>query len=395
VSGATLLAASWSSATPQPGRECLLRELLVASTPLGAPARIYAPGRTGAALDGGIACHRLPAPPGNRRAATLLAELVSEAFERALAVAHPPSPLAADVLAADPAVLLVEPQAFATATRVLAQRRGGRTALVVLRPAAPGPLAEATRLAARALVPLVDSVLFPTPAEAAWLEWGELPPTGLVTGLPFPRPSIAIPSSEGSSATPSRPEVGCGQPVVLVLDGWGEPDDGTRPGYLSHLVSRAALGSAVLVAGPASTALVSAGVAGASRPYERRWSPSRRELWSLARRAACVVDLARADPVGRTALEVMHLGVPVVAPTGSAAAAHLELGGGGVSFETPAELLEAISLLLGQPRLRTQLGESAARWADPLLAGPASTQARLAGFLQCGTEREAPTRARS
>lgn len=447
-----LLAGSWSTAAPQPSRERYLRELLAASATPGGGAEIYAPGGSGCALDGGMVWRRLPSPTPNRRAAELLLDLEPDAFERALALAHPPSSTAVAMLAASETTLLTEPGSFPTARLVLAGARPGRTALALVPGVASGALAPAERRAARALAPLVDCALAPTPLEASWLEppsrrvrgaegaredpLGECPAGShqprrerecpvVVTGLPFPRPTgttrttrtplargatgagnsgaagpgaragttdgatkrgSAGPASERPTARPGeeatvRVTASPQPPLLVVLDGWEEPDDARPFGYLSDLLARTQRGVTTLRLGAASAELASRSPQGAGEWRAIGSSPSRPSFWSLVAGAACLVDLSGTDLVARSALEAMCLGVPVLAPAGSAAAAHAELGGGGLWFTTPAELLEAVAAIVADARLAADLGAAASRWADPLLPGPVGFGRRVRSAL--------------
>lgn len=407
--GAVLLAAAWSTATPAPGRERFLRELLAAGAPAGARAEIYAPGGSGCTFDGGVVWRRLPSPAPNRRAAEALLDLEPGTFERALALAHPPSSAAVAMLAATDAALLIEPGAFAAAREVLCGAHPRRTALALVPGVASGPIASAERRAARALAPLVDCTFAPTPLEARWLEPPDVPvpvargageePLGecpggpriarregvcpvVVTGLPFPRPT----------RTTRPPRARRQLPLVVVLDGWEEPDVARPLGYLADLLARARRDILTLRLGAASAALASRSPHGARSWEALGSSPDRPSFWSIVATAACLVDLNATDLLARNALEAMCLGVPVLAPAGTAAAAHAELGGGGLWFATPAELLEAVTALVGDARLATDVGGAASSWAEPLLPGPADFGHRVQSALHAPPVRRADPR---
>ena len=107
---------------------------------------------------------------------------------------------------------------------------------------------------------------------------------------------------------------------------------------------------------------------------------TRMDLWLLMAHARCVVDLLPGALFARESVEALRYGVPVVAPTGSSAAA-LADAGGALRFSSTAELLECVESL-GDPARRRALAGAGRAVADRWYGDPGGLVARLAALLE-------------
>lgn len=89
---------------------------------------------------------------------------------------------------------------------------------------------------------------------------------------------------------------------------------------------------------------------------------SRTDLWRLLASALVTVDLAPGAIIGRECIESLRLGTPIVVPEASAAAAHA-LAGGGKTFASNADLLDALGSL-ADAHTASVFGARGRRYAD-------------------------------
>ena len=106
---------------------------------------------------------------------------------------------------------------------------------------------------------------------------------------------------------------------------------------------------------------------------------TRMDLWILMAQAQGVVDLLPGDVYARECVEALRLGVPIVAPGGSAAD-RLARAAGDMRFTSTAELLSCAEAL-GDPAVRESLSSAGREVADRWYGDPHALVARLAGVL--------------
>ncbi|WP_248105063.1 hypothetical protein [Aciditerrimonas ferrireducens] len=108
---------------------------------------------------------------------------------------------------------------------------------------------------------------------------------------------------------------------------------------------------------------------------------NRADVQRLLAHASCVVIGRSGTVVGRTALESQRLGVPVVAPTGSLEASHLERSLGGIVTWWRGEELEACRWVMEQPELARKLGAAGSSWAKDHWGDVTAFKARLSAAV--------------
>lgn len=102
---------------------------------------------------------------------------------------------------------------------------------------------------------------------------------------------------------------------------------------------------------------------------------SRTDLWRLLAHASVTVDLAPGTVIGRECVESLLLGTPIVVPEQSTAAAHAR-SGGGMTFSTVAEMLDAVELLSDEGT-RSTLAVRGRAYADALYGDVAGFVGRV------------------
>ena len=93
---------------------------------------------------------------------------------------------------------------------------------------------------------------------------------------------------------------------------------------------------------------------------------TRTDLWRLFAHACVVVDLAPGTIIGRECIESLLLGTPIVVPEESTAAAHAH-SGGGMTYTTVADMLDAVELLCDE-KTRSSVADRGRDYAEEYYA---------------------------
>ncbi len=109
---------------------------------------------------------------------------------------------------------------------------------------------------------------------------------------------------------------------------------------------------------------------------------TRTDLWRLLAHACVVVDLAPGTIIGRECIESLLLGTPIVVPEESAAAAHAE-SGGGMTYTTVSDMLDAVELLCHE-RTRSPVAARGREYAEKYYANPVRFVDRVQRALGMG-----------
>lgn len=107
---------------------------------------------------------------------------------------------------------------------------------------------------------------------------------------------------------------------------------------------------------------------------------SRTDFWRLLAHAVVTVDLAPGGIVGRECIESLRLGTPIVVPQISSAAAHAHAGGG-QTFTTEADLLDAVEYLSDEATA-SEVGAAGRRYADALYGDAGAFVTRIDRMLR-------------
>jgi hypothetical protein len=102
-------------------------------------------------------------------------------------------------------------------------------------------------------------------------------------------------------------------------------------------------------------------------PHATLFAEGGLDMWRHIVRSAAVLDPAHHQLLGKTVLEALHYGVPVLVPTtGGATREHAELGNGGLWYRATQDLAAAIVRLRGDDTMRAELSDHgrayAGRW---------------------------------
>jgi hypothetical protein len=111
---------------------------------------------------------------------------------------------------------------------------------------------------------------------------------------------------------------------------------------------------------------------------------TRRALQEILAGARVCVCVGGHGALGRTVLESLLFGVPVVLGASTAGFSHVEASGGGVVVTDEGDLTEAARSLVEAPDTALMLGRSGARWATPRYGDPEGFALRLHHALGLG-----------
>lgn len=148
-----------------------------------------------------------------------------------------------------------------------------------------------------------------------------------------------------------------GRPAVVVVGDWNEPGHSR-----TRLVSWAARLQHHL-GGRASVRFVGPGVQRLPRGVRAEFASSRVDSWRWMARAIAVIDPEPQRLIGRSTVEALLYGVPVLVPAdGGASRRHAEAGNGGLWYRSYGELLAGVEALL-EDDVRTTLGRQGQDYA--------------------------------
>ena len=161
---------------------------------------------------------------------------------------------------------------------------------------------------------------------------------------------------------------------MVVFTGHGA-DDHDLPAALARLVALALPRSRVAVVSSDALTTWSAGVPTRSVVPEPGTA-----IIELMAGAAVTVDLRPGELLARRCIDSLLCGTPVVVPADSRGRQHAELGGGGLWFSPPGELVWCVEALL-DPEVHGRLGAQGRRYAASAFGTPSDFADRVAAAI--------------
>ena len=111
---------------------------------------------------------------------------------------------------------------------------------------------------------------------------------------------------------------------------------------------------------------------------------TRMDLWRLIAHAKVCVDLAPGPLIARECVESLRLGTPVVVPVTAAAAVSHVAAGGGLAFDTMADMVECVGRFVADEDWRRECSARGQRFADSHYGDAEAFVTRVNGALRGG-----------